>query len=61
MRGGRIQQVGSPHEIYTRPANTFVAQFIGSPQINLVRPDVLGLTWRGERLAGLLFRRGELI
>ena len=34
MDGGRLQQVGTPHEIYRRPANLFVAGFVGSPPIN---------------------------
>jgi multiple sugar transport system ATP-binding protein len=37
MRGGIIQQLDTPEGIYDRPANTFVASFLGSPQINLVR------------------------
>ncbi len=36
MDSGRVQQVGTPHELYYRPANTFVATFIGSPPMNLV-------------------------
>ncbi len=36
MNAGRIQQVGTPTEIYNNPANTFVAAFIGSPAMNLV-------------------------
>jgi len=36
MNGGVIQQVGAPQEIYDRPANTFVAKFIGSPSMNLI-------------------------
>jgi len=36
MSGGVIQQVGAPQEIYDRPANTFVAKFIGSPSMKLV-------------------------
>ena len=36
MRDGRIQQVGTPTEVYQEPANIFVAQFIGSPSMNLV-------------------------
>jgi multiple sugar transport system ATP-binding protein len=35
MDGGVIQQVGAPQEIYDRPANSFVAKFIGSPSMNL--------------------------
>ncbi len=36
MRLGRIEQVGSPNEVYGRPATRFVAGFIGSPPMNLV-------------------------
>ncbi|WP_298326909.1 ABC transporter ATP-binding protein [Haloactinopolyspora sp.] len=35
MRDGRIQQVGSPREVFARPANTFVAGFVGSTPMNL--------------------------
>ena len=35
LHGGRLQQVGTPHELYHRPANTFVAAFLGSPGMNL--------------------------
>ena len=43
MRDGVLQQIGTPEQIYTRPANTFVATFIGSPAMNLVPAPVLGL------------------
>lgn len=36
LREGRIEQIGSPVELYERPQNTFVAQFIGSPKMNLL-------------------------
>ncbi len=36
MRDGRIEQAGSPLELYDRPANTFVAGFIGSPAMNFL-------------------------
>ncbi len=36
LNGGDIQQVGSPLELYERPANKFVAQFIGSPTMNVM-------------------------
>ena len=36
LRDGAIEQVGSPLELYDRPANRFVAQFIGTPQMNVV-------------------------
>jgi multiple sugar transport system ATP-binding protein len=35
MQGGRIEQVGAPLDLYDRPANTFVAGFIGSPAMNM--------------------------
>ncbi|HEX8252508.1 MAG TPA: sn-glycerol-3-phosphate ABC transporter ATP-binding protein UgpC [Thermoanaerobaculia bacterium] len=40
MRDGKIQQVGTPREVYERPANTFVAQFIGTPSMNLLEMTV---------------------
>jgi multiple sugar transport system ATP-binding protein len=40
MREGRIQQVDTPQELYTRPANLFVAAFIGSPAMNLVEAEL---------------------
>ena len=36
LRAGRIEQVGTPQVLYTRPANTFVAGFIGSPRMNFI-------------------------
>ncbi len=36
MRSGLLQQVGSPHELYERPSNLFVAGFIGSPAMNFL-------------------------
>ncbi len=40
LRKGRIQQVGMPRELYTAPANLFVAGFIGSPAMNLLPATV---------------------
>ncbi|MDB5759412.1 MAG: transporter family protein [Burkholderia sp.] len=37
MNGGRAEQIGTPAEVYGRPATTFVASFIGSPPMNLLR------------------------
>ncbi|MCH7343685.1 sn-glycerol-3-phosphate import ATP-binding protein UgpC [Pelomonas sp. CA6] len=42
MNGGRIEQMGTPDEVYGRPATTFVASFIGSPAMNLVKGQVRG-------------------
>ena len=36
LEGGVVQQVGTPDEVYHRPANTFVATFMGSPPMNIV-------------------------
>ena len=49
MRGGRLQQLATPMELYERPANTFVAGFIGSPAMNLIPAMV-----RGEVEAALI-------
>ncbi|MCD9026173.1 ABC transporter ATP-binding protein [Cohnella silvisoli] len=40
MKDGIIQQVASPHELYNAPVNLFVAGFIGSPQMNLVKGSI---------------------
>ncbi len=40
MSTGRAEQIGAPDEVYTRPATTFVAGFIGSPPMNLIRGRV---------------------
>jgi multiple sugar transport system ATP-binding protein len=44
LRGGRIVQTGTPRELYTSPADTFVATLVGAPRMNLI-PGVL----RGDR------------
>jgi len=36
MNGGRVEQIGAPLELYDRPANLFVAGFIGSPAMNII-------------------------
>jgi sn-glycerol 3-phosphate transport system ATP-binding protein len=36
MNAGRMEQIGTPDEVYARPATTFVASFIGSPPMNLL-------------------------
>jgi multiple sugar transport system ATP-binding protein len=61
LRAGRIEQIGSPREVYHYPANLFVAGFIGSPAMNLLPARVaggrlviegappIGLPWPGLR------------
>ncbi|WP_224815647.1 ABC transporter ATP-binding protein [Hasllibacter sp. MH4015] len=54
MRDGHIQQVGTPAEVYHSPANTFVAQFIGAPAMNLLAAEASGDTirlWNGAEVA----------
>lgn len=45
LNEGEIQQVGTPDEIYHTPANTFVARFVGSPRMNLVK-----VHWKEDKL-----------
>ena len=43
FNGGRVEQLGTPMELYNQPANEFVATFLGAPQMNLVdRPPAAG-------------------
>ncbi len=41
MKDGHIQQVGSPEDLYSRPKNTFVAEFVGAPPMALISSTVL--------------------
>ena len=57
MSAGKAQQIGTPQEVYRKPANLFVAGFIGSPAMNLLRGTVSG----GRVVAGdLTFSCGEV-
>ncbi len=55
MRAGRIEQAGTPAEIYARPQSEFIAGFVGEPAMNLVRalvaPERIALALGGVRLA----------
>jgi multiple sugar transport system ATP-binding protein len=53
LHAGRVQQVGSPMELYQKPANTFVAEFFGAPKINLVPAAHLGLPGGEGVLVGI--------
>jgi sn-glycerol 3-phosphate transport system ATP-binding protein len=65
MNAGRMEQIGTPDEVYHRPATTFVAGFIGSPPMNLVRGHAqgAGFTAGGQLLplATPAPRAGELV
>ncbi len=41
MRAGRVEQVGTPEEVYARPVSTYVARFVGSPQMELLSGELL--------------------
>ena len=53
LERGRIQQVAAPADVYARPANTFVAGFVGTPPMNLIAAEVVDGALRvgGQRLA----------
>jgi multiple sugar transport system ATP-binding protein len=70
MHDGRIEQIGSPLELYDRPRNLFVAQFIGSPAMNIVEgvlrkhgasAHVEALSMRWPVAAGAGGRDGEAV
>jgi len=52
LRGGRIEQVGTPEDLYARPATAFTASFIGAPPMNLVKREgqMLGVRPENARL-----------
>ena len=61
MRDGRIEQEGPPDELYERPANTFAANFIGTPPMNLIdlRRVAQGPARSNPAVAALLERYGD--
>ena len=54
LRAGRVEQVGSPLELYNRPANRFVAGFIGAPSMNFLDATLVrdGGRWRAALAGG---------
>jgi multiple sugar transport system ATP-binding protein len=48
MKGGVVQQLGTPDDIYNRPANTYVATFIGSPTMNFIAGSASGTGASGQ-------------
>jgi multiple sugar transport system ATP-binding protein len=66
LRGGRIEQVGTPLALYDRPANMFVAGFLGSPSMNFLPGRIEGgaLVLAGGqrlRLAGSPAAQGDIV
>jgi len=49
FNGGRIEQVGTPHELYNAPANLFVAGFLGTPKMNFIPGEIVAV--EHERVA----------
>ena len=62
MNQGVVQQLGTPTEIYDRPANTFVASFIGSPAMNLIEGELTDGTFRADGITvpGLTGANGKV-
>ncbi|MEO6014379.1 MAG: sn-glycerol-3-phosphate ABC transporter ATP-binding protein UgpC [Devosia sp.] len=50
LRDGRIEQQGTPIELYDNPANVFVAGFIGSPRMNFLAAEIVGANGRDVEL-----------
>ncbi|WP_159585724.1 ABC transporter ATP-binding protein [Chelativorans xinjiangense] len=50
LHDGRIEQIGTPRELYTRPGNLFVAQFIGSPKMNIMPAAAITLKPAGREV-----------
>ncbi len=59
LDGGRIEQAGTPRELYGKPANLFVAEFIGSPKMNLIPCMTDGARYRLKGGRGGDFRGGR--
>jgi ABC-type sugar transport system ATPase subunit len=51
LRAGRVEQIGTPLELYNRPDNRFVAGFIGSPQMNFLSGRIAAIHDAGARVA----------
>ena len=62
MRDGRVQQIGTPLQVYGKPANKFVAGFIGAPAMNFidvtVRSEAGATVGRGRQACELTVERG---
>jgi ABC-type sugar transport system ATPase subunit len=53
LRDGVIEQIGAPMELYNKPANEFVAGFIGSPRMNMISTKTaVDASWTGAKIAG---------
>lgn len=61
LNGGRIEQFDSPLDIYRRPANRFVAEFIGSPKINMLQKNEAAQLFAGTPAASQIVALGDVV
>jgi lactose/L-arabinose transport system ATP-binding protein len=61
LRGGLVEQIGTPTELYDHPANLFVAGFIGSPKMNFIRATVQANGGGSVTLAHPAFAGGSIV
>ena len=59
MSAGRVMQIGTPREVYHQSANTFVATFLGSPGMNLIKQENYLLGFRPEQFVPQEIAEGE--
>jgi multiple sugar transport system ATP-binding protein len=57
MRAGRIEQIGTYETLHDNPVNLFVAQFVGTPSINIFEGRVQAGRWSGRNFSGVPVRR----
>ena len=60
LNAGRIEQVGTPSEIYEAPASTFVASFMGAPPMNLLKAEIKGDALQLDASTSIAFKAPEL-
>ena len=61
LNEGSVRQIGTPHEVYDNPADTFVATFLGSPPMNLLPDDGIIAGFRPESLLPPSAVQGEAV
>jgi lactose/L-arabinose transport system ATP-binding protein len=60
LRAGRVEQVGTPLDLYEKPSNTFVAGFIGSPKMNFIRTTAVDFDARMITISHPAFVGGRI-
>jgi multiple sugar transport system ATP-binding protein len=59
MHKGKVRQIGTPQEIYHQPADTFVASFVGSPPMNIIKKNDLLMGFRPESFLPVEVNQGQ--